>query len=80
MNTPNTLRDVRFLTAVWLRIEVFWDVTLCLWIRVDRATFHLNPQQISSYHKFTVTVLHNNDFRILDNTATQNGLFSLLSN
>jgi hypothetical protein len=31
-------------------------------------TFHLNPQQIS-YHKFTVTVIHNNDFRILDNTV-----------
>jgi len=35
-------------------------------------TFHLNPQQTFSYQKFTVTVLRNNDFRILDNTANQN--------
>lgn len=45
----------------------------------ESNTFYLHPQQISSYHKFTITALHNNDFRILDNTAYQTGLFSLLS-
>lgn len=39
--------------------------------RRQSNTFHLNPQQISSYHKFTVTVFHNNDFCILDNSQSK---------
>jgi len=68
------------LTTVLLRIQVFWDVTLSLNNGRQSNKFHLNPQHISSYHKFTATVLHNDDFRILDNTANQNGLFSIPSN
>lgn len=76
--TKNVAR-CEILTAVLLRIQVFWDATLSLAKGRNSNKFHLNPQHISSYHKFTATVLHN-DFRILDNTANQNELFSIPSN